>query len=58
MNIPESTISELLRVDNADWINELESTRLFFESLGEKLPKTLKQELEKLIDRLGANTHS
>jgi len=58
MNLPESTISELLRVENPAWIDELESTRLFFESLGDKLPKTLQQELERLIDRLASDIHS
>jgi len=58
MNIPETTVSELLRVDNAAWLDELESTMLFFESLGEKLPKTLQRELERLIDRLGSDTHN
>jgi len=52
LGIPETTMSELLRVDKKAWMDELESTWLFFESLGDKLPKTLEQELSKLMDRL------
>jgi phosphoenolpyruvate carboxykinase (GTP) len=53
MNIPETTIQELLRVDNAAWMDELESSWRFFQSLGERFPTTLWQELSKLMDRLG-----
>ena len=52
MNIPEATLNELLHVDRGAWMDELESSRLFFESLGEKLPEALRLELEKLMDRL------
>ena len=52
LGVPETTMSELLRVDKKAWMDELESTWLFFESLGDKLPKTLEQELSKLMDRL------
>lgn len=52
MNIPETTIDELLRVDKVAWMDELESSRLFFESLGEGFPTVLWQELSKLMDRL------
>jgi len=47
MGVPDATIKELLRVDEAAWIEELETTRLFFESLGERFPKALMQELDK-----------
>lgn len=52
INIPETTIDELLRVDKVAWMDELESSRLFFESLGEGFPTVLWQELSKLMDRL------
>lgn len=52
LDISEDMINELLRVDTAAWMDELESTQLFFESLGEKLPKTLQEELSKLMTRL------
>jgi len=52
INIPETTINELLRVDEVAWLDELESAWLFFESLGERLPARLLQELSKLMNRL------
>jgi phosphoenolpyruvate carboxykinase (GTP) len=52
MNIPEWKINELLRVDKTAWLDELESSWLFFESLGERLPNALQRELEKLMNRL------
>ena len=58
MDIPETTVSKLLRIDNNAWMDELESTGLFFESLGEKLHRKLRQELERLMDRLRSDTHN
>ena len=52
MSVPKTTIDELLRVDKAAWLDELESSQLFFESLGEKFPTVLRQELSKLMGRL------
>jgi phosphoenolpyruvate carboxykinase (GTP) len=52
IEIPETTMNELLHVDKNAWLDELESTWLFFESLGDKMPKALQQELSKLMDRL------
>jgi phosphoenolpyruvate carboxykinase (GTP) len=52
VNLPEDTIEELLRVDKAAWMDELESSWLFFETLGERVPEKLWQELSKLMDRL------
>ena len=52
MNVPEATMNELLAVDSAAWMDELEFAWLFFESLGERFPQTLRGELSKLMDRL------
>jgi len=52
LNITETTINELLHVDKGTWMDELESSWLFFESLGERFPIVLRQELSKLMDRL------
>lgn len=52
LNVADSTLGELLRVDRVAWMDELESSQLFFESLGEKFPPVLFQELSKLTDRL------
>jgi len=50
--VAEATLNELLRVDKVAWMDELESSRLFFESLGEKFPPALREELSKMIARL------
>jgi phosphoenolpyruvate carboxykinase (GTP) len=54
LNIPERTIEELLHVDNSAWMDEVDSASLFFESLGERFPDQLTQELSKLMERLQA----
>jgi phosphoenolpyruvate carboxykinase (GTP) len=51
-NVPRSMIEELLQVDKAGWMEELESSWMFFKSLGEPFPEILWQELSKLMARL------
>jgi phosphoenolpyruvate carboxykinase (GTP) len=57
MNISDTRIEELLRVDSRAWVDELESSWLFFESLGEGFPSVLWQELSRLMKRLQESTH-
>ncbi len=52
INFPESTIKELLQVDKAAWTEELESSWMFFKTLGEQFPDILWEELSKLMDRI------
>ena len=52
MNLPDSTIDDLLHVNNAAWMDEVESAALFFKTLGEQFPETLSQELSKFRHRL------
>ena len=52
LNLPDSTIDELLHVNNAAWMDEVESAALFFKTLGEQFPETLSQELSKFRNRL------
>jgi phosphoenolpyruvate carboxykinase (GTP) len=52
MNLPGNTVEELLRVDERAWMDEIESSWLFFKTLGEQFPDILWQELSKLRDRL------
>jgi phosphoenolpyruvate carboxykinase (GTP) len=56
MDIPDSTINELLRVDSQAWMDELESSSLFFQSLGKRFPSALQQELSRLMGRLRASS--
>jgi phosphoenolpyruvate carboxykinase (GTP) len=52
MNVAKSTVDQLLTVDEEGWMDELESSRLYFETLGERFPRTLSEELSKLMTRL------
>ena len=52
MNLPESILEELLQVDKTAWMDEVESSWLFFKTLGDQFPDTLWRELSKLRDRL------
>jgi len=52
MNLPGSIIEELLQVDKTAWMDEIESSWLFFKTLGDQFPDTLWQELSKLRERL------
>ena len=52
MNLPGNIVEELLKVDEAAWMDEIESSELFFKTLGEQFPDILWGELSKLRDRL------
>ena len=52
LSISRQTMEELLRVDPADWQNELEDTAKFFEKFGKRLPEELRREHEALGRRL------
>ncbi len=53
LDISRNQMEELLRVDAADWTNELEETRRFFEKFGKRLPPELLEEHNQLAGRLG-----
>jgi phosphoenolpyruvate carboxykinase (GTP) len=46
------TIRDLFRVDPADWGEEVDATRKFFEKFGTRLPEELLREHEKLAQRV------
>ena len=46
------TLKELLSVDKEIWKEEVKGEREFFEQFGDRLPKQIKDELERLEDRL------
>jgi phosphoenolpyruvate carboxykinase (GTP) len=52
LDLPVSTFEELLRVDRADWEQELASQRKFFEQFGARLPHEITAEHEQLAWRL------
>jgi phosphoenolpyruvate carboxykinase (GTP) len=52
LNISRETMQELLRVDSADWTEELEAVGKFYEKFGNRLPEPIRQEQEQLAQRL------
>jgi len=52
LDIPLSTLQELLRVDPADWVKELEASQTLLESFGERLPSVLWKEYSDLLEEL------
>jgi GTP-dependent phosphoenolpyruvate carboxykinase len=47
-------VEELLRVDLADWLREAEETKTFLARFGDRLPRELLQEHDRLVQRLGS----
>ena len=45
---------ELLRVDPAEWLEETEPIREFYDEFGEKLPDELSAQLDALEERLNS----
>jgi len=51
MKISEEALNELLRVNPEDWELEMEDTKQFFGKFGERLPRQVREEHEKLARR-------
>src|SRR5256714_1347650 len=51
MKISEEAVSELLSVNTEDWETELEDSKQFFRKFGERLPRQIGEEHEKLSRR-------
>ena len=51
MKISEGALNELLRVNSEDWELEMEDTKQFFSKFGERLPREIREENEKLARR-------
>ena len=52
LDIDESVVEELLTVDNATWLEEVKGIKEFYAQFGDRLPAELKEELDKLEERL------
>jgi len=52
LDIPTSTLEELLRIDGADWQQEVASQRKFFDQFGSRLPREIQEEHTALARRL------
>jgi phosphoenolpyruvate carboxykinase (GTP) len=53
MNLSPQTVDELLRVDPEDWEQELVDSKEFFAKFGNRLPREIREEHDKLSGRLG-----
>ena len=52
LNLADGTMEELLHVDRAAWLEELDATESYFKSFGDKFPERLWNEFNDLGDRL------
>ena len=52
LDVTEQQMNELLNVDKDEWLNEIESIHEHYERFEDKLPDTLREELEALETRL------
>src|SRR5205807_5713968 len=51
LKISDEALNELLRVDPADWENELEDSKQFLMKFGPRLPREIREEHGKLAKR-------
>jgi phosphoenolpyruvate carboxykinase (GTP) len=59
LHIEKQTVAELLRVDPADWTEEMDGTRKFFKKFDSQLPGELwheHQQLQQRLERVGTAT--
>ena len=54
LNISRSTVEELLHVDNAEWIKEVQASEPLFRSFGARFPERLWQEYSRMLKRLSS----
>ena len=52
LNLSRDVVQDLLRVDNKEWLQEVESIEEFFQKFGDQLPHALRDELDSLRRRL------
>ncbi len=50
--LKHGALEELLRVDTKAWLEEVASIKSYYQTIGDKLPKALDMELDKLTSRL------
>ena len=53
LDLPRPALEALLRVDAADWREDMADQRAFFEKVGDRLPSALREEQEAFAKRLG-----
>jgi len=53
LNLPGETIHAILEVNAGDWTEDLKDQREFFDKIGDRLPRELRQEQQAFAKRLG-----
>ena len=53
LDLSPQTVEALLKVDPKDWSEDIADQRKFFDKIGDRLPKVLRQEQDAFIKRLG-----
>ena len=53
LNLPPETVEAILEVNPADWTEDLNEQRAFFDKIGSRLPKELRDEQTAFAKRLG-----
>jgi phosphoenolpyruvate carboxykinase (GTP) len=54
LSIADDKLAELVKVDSAEWLDEIEPIREFFGKFGAKLPAELREQLDALEERLNS----
>ncbi|MFW5857158.1 MAG: phosphoenolpyruvate carboxykinase (GTP) [Planctomycetota bacterium] len=52
LDMPEKSMEQLFAINQAEWMNECDEVEAFFQTLGERVPKSLFEELGHLRKRL------
>ena len=52
LDISPETVDDATHIDDAEWKAELESQKAFYDSLGDKMPRTLELIRQQLLSRL------
>jgi phosphoenolpyruvate carboxykinase (GTP) len=52
LNIPDANLKQLLKVDPAEWLNEIPPIREYYDRFGSHLPKGIAKQLDALEQRL------
>jgi len=52
LDLPGESLNKLLKIENQDWLKEMEGIGEFFKKIGKDLPAELWQEYEALVQRL------
>lgn len=53
LNISKEAMIQLFKIDRQEWLKETEELGNYFEMFGEKLPQEIREELQRLKNRLG-----